>query len=941
MRRIVAGFTFCILCSFLFVSVLLVQNENCSMLGNIEASQHANEIVDIGGNGLDYEGMGNTPVSIPGGTSADRYPLLMLSGDSPPETWITSAPSDFISYSSVTFYWTGSDDTTPTPDLLYSFMLENYTGYSSIWTDWKKTTRQTYYALQKNATYTFKVKARDLTGNSDLSPAEHAFIIDVTPPDTIITTSLPPRINFTTIDIAWSGIDDLAPVSRLYYSYILEGYDATWTSWTKTISHTYVLNLEGTYTFKVKSKDPAGNIDPVPAEYTFTIDIAPPETTLSLVPSSNTNESTIAFMWTGSDDNTPSSQIDYSYILMGYDIMWAPWSTTTSCTYTNLPDGTFTFKVKARDAAGNIDSSPAEHTFKVDTMPPETSLTIVPPVVIDYTFVTFTWTGTDNYTPTPDLLYSYTLEGYTTTWTPWTSTTTHTYTNLPSNTTTYTFKVKTQDGAGNTDPTPAQHTFTIDTTPPDTQIITSPPTTTNTTTVTFTWTGTDDHTPTPDLLYSYTLEGYTTTWTPWTNITTHTYTYLPNGQYTFKVKTQDLSGNSDLSPEESTFIVNVIDVSPPDTIIVAGPEGIIIQNDITYSWEGFDDISPDYALVYSYILEGYTATWTPWTTNTTHTYTNLPENIYTFKVKTKDLAGNSDPTPAERTCSIDAQPPITNLVIEGEEGNNGWYISNVLLRINASDNTTGVATTKYQIDDGGYQDYEDPFPLSTEGGHTLSYYSIDNAGHQETQKTILIKIDKTPPSTTYIKNPENPNGNNQWYIEFVTVTLDKKDTPSGIKETLYRIDDEGWRIYSRPIYFENEGNHTVYYHSIDNAGNNEDVQSFSIKIDTLDPTVNVLNPKTGGVYISDRKIISLPYQILIIGKVFVSLEVIDNSSGVARVDFSIDGEIQYTDTNGPYEWIYNSEKVFFHKHTLGITAEDNAGNRVTLLEMDIWTVLNF
>ena len=202
------------------------------------------------------------------------------------------------------------------------------------------------------------------------------------------------------------------------------------------------------------------------------------------------------------------------------------------------------------------------------------------------------------------------------------------------------------DLLGNSDSTPAEYTFVIDTTPPNTTILSFPSSVINYTTVTFTWTGTDNHTPTPNLLYSYILQGHNTTWTPWTNTTTHTYIYLPNKEYIFKVKTQDLAGNSDPTPEEITFTVHVIDVSAPETLIISGPEGIIVHNELTYEWEGIDDITPPYMLVYSYILEGYSTTWTPWTNTTTHTYTSLPDNIYTFRVKTKDLAGNSDSTPA-------------------------------------------------------------------------------------------------------------------------------------------------------------------------------------------------------------------------------------------------------------------------------------------------------
>ena len=40
-----------------------------------------------------------------------------------------------------------------------------------------------------------------------------------------------------------------------------------------------------------------------------------------------------------------------------------------------LPDGTYTFCVRATDVAGNLDPTPATRTFTIDTTPPETTLT--------------------------------------------------------------------------------------------------------------------------------------------------------------------------------------------------------------------------------------------------------------------------------------------------------------------------------------------------------------------------------------------------------------------------------------------------------------------------------------------------------------------------------------------------------------------------------------
>jgi len=58
-------------------------------------------------------------------------------------------------------------------------------------------------------------------------------------------------------------------------------------------------------------------------------------------------------------------------------------------------------------------------------------------------------------------------------------------------------------------------------------------------------------------VYSYKLEGYDTSWSAWTSATSKSYTDLPNGAYTFKVKAKDLADNEDPTPAERVFTVFV------------------------------------------------------------------------------------------------------------------------------------------------------------------------------------------------------------------------------------------------------------------------------------------------------------------------------------------------------------------------------------------------
>ncbi len=60
-----------------------------------------------------------------------------------------------------------------------------------------------------------------------------------------------------------------------------------------------------------------------------------------------------------------TNDIEYSYKLEGYDKDWSEWSLKTEKDYTNLPDGKYTFLVKAHDNLGN-ESTPVSYNFIIN-----------------------------------------------------------------------------------------------------------------------------------------------------------------------------------------------------------------------------------------------------------------------------------------------------------------------------------------------------------------------------------------------------------------------------------------------------------------------------------------------------------------------------------------------------------------------------------------------
>ncbi len=119
---------------------------------------------------------------------------------------------------------------------------------------------------------------------------------------------------------------------------------------------------DGAHTFRVRATDRAGNSDPTPAARTFTVaasgggDTTPPQTTIKKKPPKKTAKRTARF-------KVHSSEPGSSFACRLDRKPWKP--CRRSQRYRHLKRGRHVFRVRATDAAGNTDRTPAKYRWKV------------------------------------------------------------------------------------------------------------------------------------------------------------------------------------------------------------------------------------------------------------------------------------------------------------------------------------------------------------------------------------------------------------------------------------------------------------------------------------------------------------------------------------------------------------------------------------------------
>jgi hypothetical protein len=273
----------------------------------------------------------------------------------PPQTTIDSGPAGPTNDATPSFAFSSSE---PGSTFQCRIDSEGFAACSSPYTS----------ASLAEGSHAFEVRATDAAANTDLTPASRSFTVDTGVPAS--QASSPATASAAPIAVAYTASDagsGLASVELWVDPPGAGGYSKAATDGSPAGSDSFAYSAaagDGTYSFYTRALDQAGNYEAAPAsaDSITALDTSPPQTSIESGPSGLTADPSPSFAFSSSE---PGSTFQCRIDSEGFAACASPHSSGAA-----LGDGAHKFEVRAEDAVGNTDPTPASRSFTVDTTAP-------------------------------------------------------------------------------------------------------------------------------------------------------------------------------------------------------------------------------------------------------------------------------------------------------------------------------------------------------------------------------------------------------------------------------------------------------------------------------------------------------------------------------------------------------------------------------------------
>ncbi|MDP6958629.1 MAG: Ig-like domain-containing protein, partial [Planctomycetota bacterium] len=277
-----------------------------------------------------------------------------------PSTPSGPSPSDgaYTSDSTPTFSWSSIPDA-----VIYVIRIDDNSDFSSPVVHTTSSSNSYTPPTLSDGTYYWSVAAEDLACNSSGYSSTWVFHLDTSVPNTTITSAPSGIVSSTSASISFSSNESGVTFQRKLDS----------GSWTAATSPLALSSLsQGSHTIQTRAIDAAGNTDASPASASWTVDTIAPGTPSLSAPANGTvtNDTTPTLSWSAiSDASFYTIQVDSNASFnSGYG--WTTNSSSNSMTFTPIAEGTYYWRVKAVDVAGNHSGYSRSRYFVIDTTAP-------------------------------------------------------------------------------------------------------------------------------------------------------------------------------------------------------------------------------------------------------------------------------------------------------------------------------------------------------------------------------------------------------------------------------------------------------------------------------------------------------------------------------------------------------------------------------------------
>lgn len=204
----------------------------------------------------------------------------------------------------------------------------------------------------------------------------------------------------------------------------------------------------------------------------------------------------------------------------------------------------------------------------------------------------------------------------------------------------------------------------------------------------------------------------------------------------------------------------------------------------------------------------------------------------------------------ESACN-DVIAPTVNFRTEGTKGNNDWYVSDIDIFVEASDEGgSGLNTVDYQLNDGNIEPYNEPLNIVQEGITNIKAVASDTLGNTSALLENNFKVDKTTPEIIVSIEDEYSYGTIINLGDIINVS----DNVSGVFD--FKVYYDNNIIETNELLLDQGGTHTIKISAEDNAGNIGEVEktivvSIPAEINFDPDTFNNMidNPAVATVYI--------------------------------------------------------------------------------------------